>query len=84
MQKKVPDRYPANIDSIGIEIVGQALPLTALEDDKIFESLSNEQTVSLRWLINQLSAQLNISPSEIFRHSEISYKNKTEAKGAVW
>ncbi|MDH5856722.1 peptidoglycan recognition protein family protein [Lampropedia aestuarii] len=85
MEKQGPDRYPANIDSIGIEIVGQALPLSEPDEDKrTYEALSDEQSSSLRWLISELSALLNISSSEIFRHSTISYKNKTEAESASW
>lgn len=85
MKKQAPDRYPANIDSIGIEIVGQALPRSEPNQAKrVYEQLSSQQSTSLKWLVRELAALLNISPSEIFRHPEISYKNNTEAESAAW
>jgi hypothetical protein len=34
IKKPVPDRYPSNADSIGIELVGQAFPLQEPDPDK--------------------------------------------------
>lgn len=83
--KQVPFRYPSNEDSIGIEIVGQALPLNEPDPDKrTYEALTKDQTVSLQWLIQQLASSLKIPLTEIFRHPTVSYKNKTEAATATW
>jgi len=85
MGKLVPDRYPANRDSIGIEIVGQALPLTEPDGDKrTYETVNETQNISLKWLISELRATLSIPMSEIFRHPVVSRKNKTEAATASW
>lgn len=83
--KSVPDRYPSNDDSIGIEIVGRSYPPT---DDKsgenVFESLTEEQTESLKWLVSEIRETLNVPLAETYRHPEVSYKNKTEAQSASW
>jgi len=84
MQKHVPDRFPANEDSIGIELVGQAFPLgkNVSDDDKKYEKVTDAQNDSLGWLIGGLLAALKLPQSEIFRHPQVSYKNKTEASTA--
>lgn len=85
MAKSIPDRYPANQDSVGIEIVGRALPLTEPDPDKrTYETLTIAQSTSLKWLINELKLTLNISLRNVFRHPTVSYKNKTEAATARW
>lgn len=85
MAKSIPDRYPSNQDSLGIEIVGQALPLGEPNPDKrTYEVLTVEQAESLKWLVNELSKSLNVPLTEIFKHPTVSYKNKTEAGSAVW
>ena len=83
--KKVPNRYPSNKDSIGIEIVGQALPLNEPDPDKRkYERLTKEQSDSLKWLTQELKFSLKVADTEIFRHPTVSYKNKTEAATASW
>lgn len=85
MTKSVPSRYPSNQDSIGIEIVGQALPLNEPNPDKrVYETLSPQQKESLDWLIRHLTLSLKISTKEIFRHPTVSYKNNSEAVTASW
>ena len=86
MAKKAPARYPSNEDSIGIELVGEALPRGGKlpEDKKIYQSVTNEQNVSLKWLVTELSLTLGVPMSEIFRHPDVSRKNPTEASTARW
>lgn len=85
MAKTVPHRYPSNQDSIGIEIVGQALPLTQPNPDKrTYETLTKEQSTSLKWLVQELRSSLSVPLTEVFRHPTVSYKNKTEAATASW
>lgn len=85
MTKSVPGRYPSNQDSIGIEIVGQALPLSEPNPDKrVYEALSPQQKESVDWLIRHLTLALKISRTEIFRHPTVSYKNNSEAASASW
>lgn len=85
MTKNVPLRFPSNQDSIGIEIVGQALPVNEPDPDKrTYEMLTNEQNDSLKWLIQEIRFSLKVPLSEIFRHPTVSYKNKTEAATASW
>lgn len=83
-KKDWPNRYPSNGESIGIEIVGQALPKTVPEDQQVFERLTKAQQASLQWLIQELTLTLNIQLSEIFRHPTVSWKNETEASTATW
>lgn len=85
-RKSVPDRFPSNQDSIGIELVGEALPRDASVPDakKAFEPVTEEQKRSLKWLVQELSVSLNISTTEVFRHPTVSRKNPTEASTAQW
>lgn len=85
--KNYPDRFPSNVDSIGIEIVGKAERVTDKKTgDPIFvyEEVSNQQNDSLKWLIGELVGTLNVSTTEIYRHPEIGRKNLTEASSAKW
>ncbi len=82
-RKGFPDRFPANVDSIGIEMVG-ASRAVAGQREKIFDPVSDSQNTSLRWLVRELSETLGVSMSEIYRHPEISRKTPTEASTAKW
>lgn len=85
MRKIVPERYPSNQDSLGIEIVGQALPLTEHDPDKrVYEPLKEQQDAALKWPVRELRLSLKVPLTEIFRHPTVSYKNETEAGGASW
>jgi N-acetyl-anhydromuramyl-L-alanine amidase AmpD len=85
MKKTVPERYPSNEDSIGIEIVGQAFPLNKSKSDKrTYETITQDQNASLAWLVGSLTDTLNLPMREIFRHPTISQKNITEAATAKW
>jgi N-acetyl-anhydromuramyl-L-alanine amidase AmpD len=91
--KPHPIRYPSNVDSIGIECVGMAYgrdkdgKLLPNQKDvpahkKIFDPLTDEQKESLRWLIWALGQTLEVPMAEVFRHSIMGVKNKTEAISA--
>ncbi|WP_034914948.1 peptidoglycan recognition family protein [Erwinia sp. 9145] len=81
-KKTYPERYPANFDSIGIEIVGK--PESGEGENAIYEKVNDAQNSSLKWLVNQLSDTFNVSMADVFRHPEVSYKVKTEAGTAKW
>jgi hypothetical protein len=83
-QKTVPDRFPSNDDSIGIELVGQAFPRgdNIQDNKKTYETVTDAQNDALSWLIDGLSATLKIPRTEIFRHPVVSHKNLTEASTA--
>ena len=84
-KKAWPARYPGNTDSIGIEIVGQALPLNEPDRDKrSYEDLTAAQQKSFTWLLDGLRAALNVPLAEVFTHPTVSWKNKTEGTGAKW
>lgn len=86
MLKKFPDRFPSNQDSIGIELVGEALPKSGNipDEKKVYQIVTDEQNNSLQWLVAELSLTLAIPMSEVFRHPEVSRKNPTEASSARW
>jgi N-acetyl-anhydromuramyl-L-alanine amidase AmpD len=85
LRKSVPDRYPANADSIGVELVGQAFPLNEPKSDKrTYETITDDQNTSLAWLIKALTATFGLPMNEIFRHPVVSQKNMTEASTAKW
>lgn len=81
-KKPYPKRYPANFDSLGVEIVGR--PVSGEGENAIYEKVNHKQNSALKWLLAELADTLNISMSEVFRHPEISYKVKTEASTAQW
>jgi len=83
IEKAWPHRYPLNSDSIGIEIVGQALPKDG-SSKRVFELVTEQQQSSLKWLIRGLTITLKIRTTEIFRHPDVSWKNETEAASAKW
>lgn len=85
IMKRYPDRYPFNADSIGIELVGEALPREERDQSKrVFEAVTSEQNASLQWLVFELTVSLGLSMKDIFRHPIVSYKNLTEAATAKW
>lgn len=77
MEKSVPERFPANVDSIGIEIVGKAVK-------DVYEAVNEEQNKSLAWLVAELTSTLKVPMTEVFRHPTVSRKNPTEASTAKW
>ncbi|MGN7972194.1 peptidoglycan recognition protein family protein [Serratia sp. 22264] len=81
-KKPYPERYPANFDSLGVEIVGK--PTSGEGENAVYEKINDAQNSSLRWLIAELTDTLKVSMTEIFRHPEVSYKVKTEAGTARW
>ncbi|MFY2090295.1 N-acetylmuramoyl-L-alanine amidase [Achromobacter xylosoxidans] len=84
-KKAPPDRYPSNVDSIGIELVGDATPHNSPKDKLVhYQAATPAQNSSLSWLIGELKSSMNVPMTEIFRHPEVSYKNSHEAESARW
>jgi N-acetyl-anhydromuramyl-L-alanine amidase AmpD len=85
IMKRYPERYPTNADSIGIELVGEALPREESDESKrVYETVTDEQNASLKWLVFELTVALGLPMKEIFRHPTVTYKNLTEAATAKW
>ena len=85
MRKAVPDRYPSNTDSIGVELVGEALPLNEPNPDRrTYVAAPATQNDPLRWLIHALSVTLRVPVTEVVRHPLVARKNRTEAARAQW
>lgn len=86
MAKRVPQRYPSNEDSVGIEIVGAVVAGKGQNpaDQGVYETVNAQQNASLRWLIAELTSTFGIPMAEIFRHPVVSRKNPTEAESALW
>ncbi|NKG32358.1 N-acetylmuramoyl-L-alanine amidase [Erwinia rhapontici] len=80
-EKRFPDRFPNNTDSIGIEIVGKAL---GPKDKAVYETVTDKQNESLKWLIAELTSKFNVPMTEIYRHPDVGRKNETEASTAIW
>lgn len=98
MVKTVPQRYPSNLDSVGIEVVGKCrLPahvrmpigLTDIEKNSfidkfgVYDPLTTAQQVALQYLLGGLVSTLHVPLEEIHRHPDVSYKQRTEAATAV-
>ncbi|WP_422086546.1 N-acetylmuramoyl-L-alanine amidase [Variovorax sp.] len=99
MLKAPADRYPSNMEAIGIEMVGKAtlpvgLKLVGEEakwsmgrlrgERAIFETPTAAQNQALSWLVGAIVDSMHMSPNEVFRHPVVRSKNPTEAKGANW
>jgi hypothetical protein len=99
MQKTPGDRYPGNMEAVGIEMVGRArLPagfkpireeqgwsLDRLRGEYgIFDTPTAAQNQALTWLVSVLEDSTQVPRDEVFRHPVVSSKNKTEAQGANW
>lgn len=86
MTKDVPQRYPSNEDSVGIEIVGAVVAGKGQNpaEQGIYETVNSQQNASLRWLVTELTSTFGIPMTEIFRHPVVSRKNPTEARSALW
>jgi N-acetyl-anhydromuramyl-L-alanine amidase AmpD len=84
--KHVPQRYPSNEDSVGIEIVGAVVAGRGQNsaEQGTYETVNAQQNASLRWLISELTSTFSIPMTEIFRHPVVSCKNPTEAESALW
>ncbi|BCQ45060.1 hypothetical protein ERHA55_25870 [Erwinia rhapontici] len=80
-EKKFPERFPGNNDSVGIELVGLA---TGPIGKEVFETVTDKQNESLKWLIAELASTFNVPMTEVYRHPEIARKNTTEASTAKW
>jgi N-acetyl-anhydromuramyl-L-alanine amidase AmpD len=76
--KPFPDRYPTNEDSIGIELVGKFDTRTGK-----YETVTDAQNASLRWLIKELATALNLKTTEVHSHPAVSYKQPSEAETAI-
>ena len=81
--KSYPDRYPANADSIGIEIVGRALG-TPEKPSPLYEPPTPEEQRSLQWLVTGLLDSLHLTQTDVYRHPQVSYKLRGEALDADW
>lgn len=76
--KSYPDRYPVNMDALGVELVGKSI------DAKTYEAVTAAQSQSLSWLLTELYPLFELSRADVYRHPEVSYKNPGEAVGATW
>lgn len=83
LRKSVPQRYPANKDGLGIEIVGAALP-KGNSTYAPFEPVNKSQNTSLKWLVAQLRESFRVPLNEVFRHPQVSEKDIHEAETAKW
>lgn len=79
--KNFPERFPGNTDSIGIELVGLAVGPAGKE---IYETVTDKQNASLKWLIAELTFKFKVPVTEIHRHPDVGRKNPTEASTAKW
>ncbi|SOD28353.1 N-acetylmuramoyl-L-alanine amidase [Variovorax sp. YR752] len=99
MRKPPGERYPGNMEAIGIELVGRARLPTGFKPvekeekltlDKlrgrhgIYDEPTAAQNQSLSWLARVLQESIQIGHEEVFRHPVVSRKNPTEAQGANW
>ena len=84
IRKSDPDRYPANSESIGIEIVSKSLGEKDVNPSQDFEKPTEAQQRSIQWLVQGLLASLKLKRTDVYRHGEIAVKFKGEARYADW
>jgi len=78
-KKNVPDRYPGNSDSIGIELVA---PFDKKKN--AYAAVTEAQNQSLAWLVGTLQSALTLPDGRVHTHPEVSYKQASEASTAKW
>lgn len=88
-RKDFPERFPANRDSIGIELVGEYNPNPEFgkvrgADEYVYVAVTEAQNISLRWLVAQLRSTLEVAAAEVYRHPAVSFKTSSEAATASW
>lgn len=75
LEKKYPERYPHNHDSLGIEVVG-AIAKSGGE----YPSVSDIVLNSLTWLLDELSTSYSLTLNDIYAHGDIAHKEPSEGK----
>jgi len=76
--KDYPERYPINQDAIGIEFVSE------MGANGQFVSITEKQQEASNYLTGKLMTEFKLTTSDIYRHSDVSYKNKSEAISIKW
>lgn len=72
--KKYPLRYPANSDSIGIEVVGRFSSIK-----KTFDKPTPQQLKSLKWLVEIVSREYQFDIKDnVYAHGAIARKEESE------
>jgi hypothetical protein len=84
MRKPYPDRYPWNPDAIGIEVVGLSLKNKEGKDTGFYEKPTPQQTTYLHWFIKDLMQAMHLTPSDIYKHPQLSAKQPGEAADVTW
>ncbi|WP_005035645.1 peptidoglycan recognition protein family protein [Holophaga foetida] len=82
-QKDYPERFPGNADSVGIELVGYYHAVKGKKEPE-YDSITSEQQVALKWIVNVICSHKGVRASEIYRHPDVSWKNPSEAASAKW
>jgi hypothetical protein len=57
---------------------------TFIIDKTHYEAVTPQQNLSLQWLVNELYGHFNLKGDDVYRHSDVSYKNPDEAGSATW
>lgn len=73
--KSYPDRYPMNVDSVGIETVAKH------RGDSGWEAPTAEQLASIAVIVRILKDAYSLEESDIYEHDNISYKTEGEGAG---
>lgn len=82
LNKKYPERFPYNGDSIGIEVVGKCVDKTADGWEAEWEPLTQEQITNTAWLTNGLLKHFSLNTvDDLYVHEQIS--SKTWDEGGV-
>ncbi len=76
MSKTYPNRYPMNQDSIGIEVVGA---YNAKIDS--YAPATSAQLNSVQSLVGALQTRYSLTNSDVYTHSQVSYKAGNEGSG---
>lgn len=77
LNKNYPARFPQNMDSIGVEIVGLLSGKT-----EIYEIPNKLQLNSLFWLVDELLSTFSLTLNDIYAHGKIAHKDKLKSEGA--
>ncbi len=81
-KKPYPKRYPANYDSIGIEVVGKSYgPDPARQ---LFDPPTPQQNDYMHWFVDALLEALDLDVTDVYKHPLVSIKQDNEAVDVTW
>lgn len=76
LKKDYPARFPHNLDSLGIEVVG-----VISQKSETYQTPNKLQLNSLFWLVDELISLYGLSIKDLYAHGQIAHKDEKKSEG---